>query len=34
MLMEASDVTGELRLSMQVIATAGLERAAYAAAAF
>ena len=28
-LMEASDVTGELRLSMQVIATAGLERAAY-----
>lgn len=28
-LMEASDVTGELRLSMQVIATAGLERERY-----
>lgn len=28
-LMEASDVTGELRLSMQVIATAGMEQSAY-----
>lgn len=28
-LMEASDVTGELRLAMQVIATAGMEYAAY-----
>lgn len=28
-LMEASDVTGELRLSMQVIATAGMERESY-----
>lgn len=28
-LMEASDVTGELRLSMQVIATAGMERKKY-----
>ncbi len=28
-LMEASDVTGELRLSMQIIATAGMERQAY-----
>lgn len=28
-LMEASDITGELRLSMQIIATAGLERERY-----
>lgn len=28
-LMEASDVTGELRLSMQIIATAGMEREQY-----